>query len=119
MVACMPDAPIALVEFPADDPERALRFWHGVLDADLQTRTPAEGQGWQTHAAGTALGLHKRGIGPGDTVSLPYFSVPDVADTLRRVADLGGSVVHSGQTIAICKDSEGSPFGIIAATPPA
>jgi predicted enzyme related to lactoylglutathione lyase len=113
----MADGPIGLVEFPADDPERALQFWRGVLAADLEPRTAAEGQGWQTHLGGTALGLHKRGIGPGDTVSLPYFSVADVADTLRRVVDLGGTVVHSGQTIAICKDSEGSPFGIIAISP--
>jgi len=112
----MADASIALVEFPADDPQRALGFWRGVLAADLAPRSTAEGHGWQTHAGGTELGVHQRGIGPGDTVSLPYFSVGDVAATLRKVVDLGGSVVHSGQTIAICKDSEGSPFGIIGSS---
>lgn len=114
----MVDAAIALVEFPADEPERALGFWRGVLGADLETRSATEGQGWQTHSAGTALGVHQRGIGPGDTVSLPYFSVRDVADALRRVVDLGGSVVHSGRTIAICKDSEGSLFGLIGSSLP-
>src|SRR3712207_1541963 len=66
----MSEAPIALVEFPADDVERAQRFWRGVLGVSLEARTPSEGQGWQTHAEGqTALGLHARGPGPGDRVS--------------------------------------------------
>lgn len=58
------------------------------------------------------MGLHARGAGPGDSFSLPYFEVADVAEALDRVAALGGSVVHSGERWAICRDSEGSPFGL-------
>ncbi|MBA2581262.1 MAG: hypothetical protein H0V03_10560 [Thermoleophilaceae bacterium] len=36
----------------------------------------------------------------------------DVAEALERVEALGGSVVHPGKAWAICKDSEGSPFGL-------
>jgi len=105
---------IALVEFPADDAERARRFWQGVLDVSLQNRTPDEGQGWQTHLNGdTQLGLHARGVGPGDRVSLPYFEVADMQASLDRVTALGGSVVHPGERISICRDSEGSPFGLM------
>ena len=50
--------------------------------------------------------------GPATSFSLPYFSVPDVAAALERVEALGGSVVHPGEAWAICKDSEGSPFGL-------
>jgi hypothetical protein len=31
---------------------------------------------------------------------------------LDRVVELGGSVVHPGERWSICRDSEGSPFGL-------
>jgi predicted enzyme related to lactoylglutathione lyase len=43
---------------------------------------------------------------------LPYFAVEDLTVALERVRVLGGSVVHPGEKWAICKDSEGSPFGL-------
>jgi predicted enzyme related to lactoylglutathione lyase len=106
------DVKLSLVEFPADDPERALRFWSGVLEAELDDRSEAEGSGWQTHANAPAIGVHRRGTGPGDTVSLPYFAVADLAVALQRVVELGGTVIHPGSRWAICRDSEGSPFGL-------
>jgi predicted enzyme related to lactoylglutathione lyase len=104
--------PVSLIEFPADDPERARRFWTQLLGIELQARDPADGQGWQTPPRDPALGLHLRGRGPGDSFSLPYFTVGDLAEALQRVRTLGGSVVHPGERWAICKDSEGSPFGL-------
>lgn len=108
----MSDSPITLVEFPADDPVRARRFWEGVLGVELDERRPGEGQGRQTHTGGAELGLHERGAGPGDRVSLPYFTVGDLEAALARVVELGGSVIHPGDRWAICRDSEGSPFGL-------
>jgi predicted enzyme related to lactoylglutathione lyase len=112
----MPARP-ALIEFPADDPQRARRFWAGLLDAELSDRAPEQGDGWQTDNATPAIGVHERGRGPGDTVSLPYFAVSDVAQALVRVQELGGSVVHPGERWAICRDSEGSPFGLALSAP--
>jgi predicted enzyme related to lactoylglutathione lyase len=111
---------LALIEFPADDPERARSFWSGLLEVALQPRTAEQGEGWQTSdspaAAGadtaTSVGVHPRGRGPGDSLSLPYFEVDDLQSTLTRVPSLGGSVVHPGERWAICKDSEGNPFGL-------
>jgi predicted enzyme related to lactoylglutathione lyase len=103
---------LGLIEFPADDSERALRFWQGLLGVTLDPRSSSEGQGWQTHSGGTELGLHERGRGPGDRFSLPYFGVPDLDAALARVVELGGDVVHPGKRWAICRDSEGSPFGL-------
>jgi predicted enzyme related to lactoylglutathione lyase len=139
---------LSLIEFPADDPERARRFWSGFLEVDLELRGEGEGEGWQTRpqdlalaspedqtlapprdlalapprdlalapprdlAATPAVGVHVRGRGPGDSFSLPYFAVSDIAETLERVLALGGSVVHPGEQWAICKDSEGSPFAV-------
>ena len=34
---------------------------------------------------GLRLGVHERGPGPGDTASLPYFTVADLPATLERV----------------------------------
>lgn len=105
-------SPLALIEFPADDPERARQFWSGLLDIELTKRTGAEGRGWQTHIGDPDIGIHDRGTGPGDTVSLPYFTVGDMDAALGRVKALGGSVIHPGSRWTICRDSEGSPFGL-------
>lgn len=83
----------------------------------LVTRVEGQGEGWQTPGDnGAAIGVHQRGRGPGDTFSLPYFAVDDLEAALARVADLGGSVVHPGERWAICRDSEGSPFGLAQRT---
>ena len=104
-----------LIEFPADDPDRALRFWSDVLGAELAPRPSDAGEGWEVNSGEVRLGVHQRGPGPGDTASLPYFTVTDLPATLERVQDLGGSVIHPGERWAICRDSEGSPFGLSAA----
>jgi predicted enzyme related to lactoylglutathione lyase len=106
------DRPLAMIEFPADDSDRARRFWSGLLGADFNDRDEGEGRGWQTHDADPSVGIHERGTGPGDTVSLPYFTVPDMDSALDQVKALGGSVIHPGPHWAICRDSEGSPFGL-------
>ncbi len=102
----------SLIEFPADDPERARAFWGALLGAALEPREEAQGEGWQTRSGDHAVGVHARGRGPGDTASLPYFAVDDLPAALERVRALGGSVVHPGDRWAICRDSEGSPFGL-------
>lgn len=108
----MPGSPLSLIEFPADDVERARRFWEGLLAIELEDRREGEGEGWQTHSGEAQLGLHARGRGPGDTFSLPYFAVSDMNAALERVEALGGSVIHPGEAWAVCRDSEGSPFGL-------
>jgi predicted enzyme related to lactoylglutathione lyase len=103
---------LRLVEFPADDPERARRFWEGLLGVALDPRSADEGVGWQTHSGGSELGVHARGPGPGDRMSLPYFEVDDLEAARSRVVELGGEVIHPGRRWSICRDSEGSPFGL-------
>lgn len=106
----------SLIEFPADDVERARRFWAGVLARELSPREEGEGAGWQTHGQAPAVGVHERGRGPGDSFSLPYFAVADLAGALERVSELGGTIVHPGERFAVCRDSEGSPFGLSTAS---
>jgi predicted enzyme related to lactoylglutathione lyase len=107
--------PAPLIEFPADDPARARRFWQGVLGAELERRPTEAGAGWEVEDDGLRLGIHGRGAGPGDTASLPYFTVANLPATLERVRELGGSVIHPGERWAVCRDSEGSPFALAAA----
>jgi predicted enzyme related to lactoylglutathione lyase len=106
---------LRLIEFPADDPDRALRFWGELLGAPLEERAAGEGEGWHTRGDAPGFGVHPRGSGPGDTFSLPYFAVDDLAAALERVPELGGTVIHPGERWAICKDSEGTPFGLTTA----
>lgn len=101
-----------LIEFPADDADRARSFWSAVLGAELEPRPTGAGAGWEVESDGLRLGLHERGPGPGDTASLPYFTVSDLPAALARVREHGGSVVHPGERWAICRDSEGSPFAL-------
>ena len=64
------------------------------------------------------LGLHERGAGPGDTASLPYFTVANMEAALEQVTGLGGTVIHPGARWSICRDSEGSPFGLALRSTP-
>jgi len=106
---------LSLIEFPADDLSRAQRFWANLLGIDLGERGPGEGTGVQTHSGGAELGVHQRGAGPGDRFSLPYFRVDDLSAALKHVAELGGEIVHPGDRFAVCRDSEGNPFGLAGA----
>src|SRR3954466_854632 len=87
----------SLIEFPADDPERALRFWSGLLGVALEPRAGGEGRGWQSREVTPTVGVPARGQGPGDSFSLPYFEVDDMQKALEQVKALGGSIVHPGE----------------------
>ena len=108
---------MSLIEFPADDSSRARRFWSGLLEVELEERGEGQGSGWETQAHAPAIGVHERGRGPGDSFSLAYFTVADLAGALARVQALGGTVVHPGERWAICKDSEGTPFALSGEPP--
>ncbi len=103
-----------LIEFPADDSERARRFWEGLLGTPLTPRQPQDGRGWQVKHDGITVGIHERGTGPGDRFSLPYFPVDDLPAAVERVRGLGGEIVHPGERWVICRDSEGTPFALAA-----
>ena len=104
--------PPFLIELPADEPDRARRFWEELLGVRLEPRSTDQGRGWQAGHDGVTVGVHERGTGPGDRFALPYFSVPDLAVALEQVLALGGEIVHPGERWAICRDSEGTPFGL-------
>lgn len=49
---------LSMVEFPADDPERARLFWSGLLEAQLEDRSVEEGRGWQAHSNAPTVAVH-------------------------------------------------------------
>ena len=56
---------LALVEFPADDLERARRFWEGLLGEPFDEREEGEGRGWQTGTDGVAARVARAWAGTG------------------------------------------------------
>jgi predicted enzyme related to lactoylglutathione lyase len=46
IVPAVADRELSMVEFPADDPARARRFWSGLLGVELEAREDGEGEGW-------------------------------------------------------------------------
>ncbi len=106
--------PSPLIKFPADDPKRALRFWSELLGVELAPRQARAGLGWEAASDGLRIGVHERGQGPGDTASLPYFTIDDMDAALRTVTELGGAVIHPGERWSICRDCEGSAFALAA-----
>src|SRR4051794_11855642 len=88
-----------------------------LLEATLRPRRPDEGRGWQTEYEGVTIGVHERGRGPGDRGALPYLEVADLDAALEQVRALGGEIVHPGERWAICRDSEGTPFGLAGPAP--
>ena len=104
--------PVPLIEFPADDPDRARHFWSEVLGVNLELRPAEAGAGWESQDGDLRLGVHERGPGPGDTASLPYFTVTEMTTALERVREHGGSIIHPGDRWSVCRDSEGNPFAL-------
>lgn len=75
---------LSLVEFPADDPERARRFWEGLLEVSFAEREEGRDAAGRRGKAKLRSGCTSAGQGPA-TFSLPYFAVPDVGEALARV----------------------------------
>ena len=105
----VPASGVSLTEFPADDPERARRFWAGFLGVEMEARRAGEGEGWQAHSGAPEVG-HARGRGPGDSFSLPYFAVSDVADAQSRSRRWAGPWFTRGRHGRLARTLRRSPF---------
>ena len=69
-----PDPALALVEFPADDPAWARRFWEGLLDVPHEPRRTQEGEGWQTREGG--VGSDCTSAAPAQATACRYLTSP-------------------------------------------
>jgi predicted enzyme related to lactoylglutathione lyase len=105
-------------EIGVGDPERAREFYGDLFGWQFE---PTEsGQGGVIRTPTVPGGLHG-----GDEGASPYvfFSVPDIKAAIARVRELGGEVEElEGHTddppetewgrFALCRDDQGSPFGL-------
>jgi predicted enzyme related to lactoylglutathione lyase len=115
----MANPEISHIEFPADDTDRAQRFYSELFGWQFQE---IEGYGGYymfstgpIEQAGGAIG--RRGESTGDKLRI-YITVDSLDSVLPRVEGLGGSVVTPKTDIpgqgwyAVITDSEGSELGL-------
>jgi uncharacterized protein len=108
---------ITHIEFPADDVERARRFYSAVAGWELGEAEGFPGYFMFRSEEGHGGGLGKRGEAVGDVVRV-YITVDKVEDGVAAAEANGGTVVSPPQDIpgmgrwAAVKDSEGNEIGL-------
>jgi predicted enzyme related to lactoylglutathione lyase len=122
------DHTVVHFEIPADNPERATKFYHELFGWDIQkwasdagpeywmVRTvPTDGEGRPT-AAGVNGGLMRR-MAPGQSV-VNYIGVERVDECVRKAERLGATVLMSKTPVpgmgwfAQLHDTEGNVFAV-------
>src|ERR1700710_752107 len=96
--------PSALIEFPADDAERALRFWRGLLEGELTPRSGEAGEGWVHEGDGVRVGGHERGRG---SAASPRAARSRWSGRRPEPADSGAGGAGGGL------DAEGRAHGVL------
>jgi predicted enzyme related to lactoylglutathione lyase len=114
------------VEFPAQDVDRAERFWEGIGGWQIES-AGMEGMDYRMFQDdGWGGAVHPRMDDEGGTVI--YFGSDDIDADIAKVRELGGEgeekqpIPHVGW-FARCKDTEGNSFSLFqsdeSAAPPA
>ncbi len=112
---------IAHFEIPADDPERARRFYGELFDWKVE-KTPGTADYWLIQSSeedeeGINGGLVKR-QDPQKQI-LIYFSVSSAIDYGAKVEELGGKILMSKTAVAgyghlvVCEDTEDNVFALL------
>jgi predicted enzyme related to lactoylglutathione lyase len=108
------------IEFPADDPERAMRFYSAVAGWEF---SPMDGMPdyWVFRTAeGYGGGVGKRGVSVGPVVR-DYITVDSIDDALAAAERTGGAITEAKSEIpglgwfAVVTDPEGSEVGLYEA----
>ena len=115
---------ITHIEFPADDIERARRFYSELFGWQLSEMEGFPGyllfSVGPIESAGGAIG--ERGRSTGERLRV-YVEVDSIADVLARVPELGGSIDTPRTEIpgqgwyAVINDSEGNEVGLYEGLP--
>ncbi|MDP8904474.1 MAG: VOC family protein [Chloroflexota bacterium] len=115
---------ITHIEFPADDTDRARRFYSELFGWQLNEMKGFPGYFLFNTGAAEAIGgaIGERGRSTGENVRV-YIETDSIDDALARVAELGGSVVTARTEIpgqgwyAVINDSEGTEVGLFEGLP--
>ncbi|MCL4503024.1 MAG: VOC family protein [Deltaproteobacteria bacterium] len=118
-------------EIPADDVERARKFYSGLFGWKIEKFTgPTPMEYWEiaTGAEKGEMGLSGGGMMqrqmPEERITM-YVNVPSVDDYVAKVKKLGGRVVVPKMAVpemgyfAVCLDPENNGFGIWEVNPQA
>lgn len=107
------------IEIPADDPSRAQRFYEGLFDWKFSTMPGFDDYFLFTTAAGdegVGGAIGKRGESAPNAVR-NYVLVDSIADTVAKVAALGGRVGEKREVpgqgwYSVLADSEGNEIAL-------
>lgn len=116
----IPDMPRPIwFEIPADDPKRAIQFYHDAFGWKI-TKLEWEMPYWiidTPTGAGTAIGgaIMPREAG---ACTRNTINVPSLDEFFEKINDAGGKAVTDkmpipGGTFAVCSDTEGNQFGLM------
>jgi predicted enzyme related to lactoylglutathione lyase len=112
-------ASIAWFEIPADDVERAKKFYGDLFDWKIE-RFPGPKEYWHIYTGGgddTPDGALKKRKQPQEPV-VNYVSVNSVTEFSKKIEKLGGKICMAKTSVpqmgyfAVCQDTEGNAFGI-------
>jgi predicted enzyme related to lactoylglutathione lyase len=114
----MADKTFSHIEIPADDPQRATRFYEGLFGWTFKEMEGFPDYflfGPLSNGVGGAIG--KRGVSAGEVVR-NYVTVDSIDEAVTRVSALGGTVVEPKVEVpgqgwyAVLHDPEGNELGI-------
>jgi uncharacterized protein len=114
-----PAASIVWFEIPADDPERAKKFYSTLFGWKINA-FPEVKDYWHIDTGGSD-GSPDGGMLPRKHATQPitnYINVPSIAKFTAKIEKLGGKVMMSKTAVpqmgyfAICRDTEGNEFAI-------
>ena len=105
------------IEFPADDPERAMAFYTAVAGWEFSAMDGMDDYWVFRTAEGYGGGLGRRGVSVGQVVR-DYITVNSIEEALSAAERTGGSVKEPKTPIpgmgfyAVVTDPEGSEVGL-------
>ena len=105
------------IEFPADDPQRAMRFYEAVAGWEFSTVEGMPDYWVFRFAEGFGGAVGKRGVSTGQVVR-DYIEIDSIEDALAAAERTGGSVKEPKQDIpgmgwfAVVNDPEGNEVGL-------
>ncbi len=114
-------------EIPADDVERARKFYKDLFGWQLEAYEPSVPDylmlDTQAKPDAAGIALYRRSEGTSQPVA--YFGVSSVEDAERKVQELGGKILMPRQDaggfgwFAVCQDTENNVFGLYQRNPAA
>jgi uncharacterized protein len=111
------------IEFPADDPERAMRFYTAVAGWEFSAMDGMPDYWVFRSGEGYGGGVGKRGVTTGQVVR-DYIEVASIEDALAAAERTGGSVKEAKSEIpgmgwfAVLNDPEGNEVGLFQSSAP-